>query len=180
MPTINERKISPGQLELQRRIAQAQLHHASTQDHSKDVSEGKREVNMAKRAEKSPTRRSRASRQTQRAQQHRNMQNFNPSVTFEDEHPSYDPRPRRPHVAGDTLSVADIQSLLGNDPSSRSHNVAQFPSTRNQDDSMMSDMIPQDLTSSLRNVGATNQTTKDATYFNNLLAYIGNPQPESD
>ena len=125
MPTINERKISPGQLELQRRIAQAQLLHASTQDHSKDASEGKREVNMAKRVEKTAARRTRASRQSQRAQQHRTMQNFNPAVRFEDESPSYDPR--RSRVADDALSVDDIQRLLGNDPSQRSYNVAHSP-----------------------------------------------------
>ena len=38
LPTINERKISPGQLELQRRLAQAQLLRAPTQDHSNDTS----------------------------------------------------------------------------------------------------------------------------------------------
>ena len=66
LPTINERKISPGQLELQRRIAQAQLLRAPTQDHSNDASEGRREVNMAKRFEKTPAPRVRASSETKK------------------------------------------------------------------------------------------------------------------
>ena len=62
--------------------------------HSNDASEGSREVNMAKRFEKTPAPRARA-RQTNRARLHRNMQNYNPSVRFDDESPTYDPRRSR-------------------------------------------------------------------------------------
>ena len=65
---IDERNISPGQLELQRRVAQAQLQRTTTTNNVDSKAEPKREVNMAKRIEKISSSPSRTRRQQERAE----------------------------------------------------------------------------------------------------------------